>query len=115
MDLPHAPSTAGQLKMLAHSENKNEIDLLWPFKSRQMVSAVIYFFAFMEEAGGLKQAVSAVSRTIHVCTSSLGAHSKKKKIQQALKQKQAHSGRNQVCDAHSSAHGNPNCSPLLLA
>ena len=45
------------------------------------------------EAGGLKQAVSTVSRTIHVCTSSLSAHSKKKNPI-GTKQKQAHSGKN---------------------
>lgn len=80
-DRPHAPSVIGQLKILAYFKNKIEIGLLWLFKSRQIVSAIIYFFAVTElllpEAGGLKQTVPAVSRTIHVYMSTLYAHFKK--------------------------------------
>lgn len=69
-ELPHVLSMIGQLKTLAYFRNKFGIGLLWLFKSRQIVSATIYFFAVIElplpEADGLKQNVPAVSRTIRV-------------------------------------------------
>lgn len=67
----------------------------------------------LSEAGGLKQAMSAVSRTIHVCTSSLCAHSEKKNPT-GTKQKQARSGKKQVCDAHTQPTVIPTVLPPCL-
>lgn len=68
----------------------------------------------LSEAGGLKQAMSAVSRTIHVCASSFCAHSKKKKNPTGTKQKQAPSGKKQVCDAHTQPTVIPTVLPPCL-
>lgn len=91
--LPHVLSMIGQLKTLAYFKNKFGIGLLWLFKSRQIVSATIYFFAIIElplpEADGLKQSVPAVSRPIRVYASLCILKKKKKKgLATGTKQKQ---------------------------
>lgn len=117
--LPHVLSMIGQLKTLAYFKNKFGIGLLWLFKSRQIVSATIYFFVVIElplpEADGLKQRVPAVSRPICVYASLCILKKKKRKdFQQALNRNCPHR-KEHICDARISARGNPDCPPALLA
>lgn len=78
----------GELKTLACFKNKVEIGLLWLFKSRQIVSAMIYVFAVVElllpEAGAWSKLCQLFPEP-SMFTHPLSIHTKKKeKIQQAL-------------------------------